>query len=237
MIDRAGVQPRTSPEARNALAALSGARTRVVAQPTAARVADALREQISDGLFPPGSRLPEEAIGEALGVSRNTVREAFIELAAERLLVRAPNRGVFVAVLDEPAIRDIYRARRILEVGALRNVFEGAVATTARAAVTQGRLARDADDSAGVALANQHFHRSIVALAGSSRLDRLMAQMLAEMRLVFHTARANPRFYEMFVDDNDRLCALLEQGRFTDAADAMEEYLTRSQAEVLRAAG
>src|SRR6476661_4713836 len=181
-----------------ALAALSGARTRVVAQPTAARVADALREQISDGLFPPGSRLPEEAIGEALGVSRNTVREAFIELTAERLLVRAPNRGVFVAVLDEPAIRDIYRARRILEVGAIRNA------------------------APGVSNANQHFHRAIVALAGSTRLDRLMAQMLAEMRLVFHTAREHPRFYEAFVDDNDKLCALLERDRFAEAAGAME---------------
>ena len=50
------------------------------------------------------------------------------------------------------------------------------------------------------------------------------------MRLVFHTARANPRFYETFVDDNDRLCALLERERFTEAAEAMEEYLTRSQA-------
>jgi DNA-binding GntR family transcriptional regulator len=223
--------------ASGALAALGQARIRVVAQPTAARVADALREQISAGQFAPGSRLPEEAIGEALGVSRNTVREAFIELGAERLLVRAPNRGVFVAVLDEPAIRDIYRARRILEVGAIRYAVAGLDVTHARAAVTEGQRARAADDSAGVANANQHFHRAVVALAGSARLDRLMAHMLAEMRLVFHTARANPRFYEAFVDDNDALCALLEQGRLGDAAEAMEDYLARSEKEVLRAAG
>ena len=228
MVMKTGVEP-----AAGALEALSGARTKVVAQPTAARVADALREQISDGLFPPGSRLPEEAIGEALGVSRNTVREAFIELTAERLLVRAPNRGVFVAVLDEPAIRDIYRARRILEIGAIRHMLAGASVADARAAVTEGQRARDEDDSSGVAIANQHFHRAIVALAGSTRLDRLMAQMLAEMRLVFHTARANPRFYEGFVDDNDALCSLLEEGRRGDAAAAMDAYLTRSKEEVL----
>ncbi len=220
-----------------ALAALGDSRVRVVAQPTAARVAEALREQISDGLLPPGSRLPEEAIGDALGVSRNTVREAFIELTAERLLVRAPNRGVFVAVLDEPQIRDIYRARRILEVGAIRNTAPGKSAATARAAVTDGRQARDIDDPSGVANANQHFHRAIVAMAGSTRLDRLMAQMLAEMRLVFHAARETPRFYEAFVDDNDRLCTLLEQGRSAEAGDLMNAYLNRSQAEVLRTAG
>lgn len=207
-----------------------------MAQPTAARVADALREQISDGLFPPGSRLPEEAIGEALGVSRNTVREAFIELTADRLLTRAPNRGVFVAVLDEPAIRDIYRARRILEIGAIRNVVDGSSMADARTAVTEGQQARDAADSPAVANANQHFHRAIVALAGSTRLSRLMAQMLAEMRLVFHAAGANPTFYEGFVDDNDKLCTMLEKGQLTQGADALADYLNRSQDEVLQAA-
>lgn len=230
MVLRTGLEPATG-----ALQALSGARTKVVAQPTAARVADALREQISDGLFPPGSRLPEEAIGDALGVSRNTVREAFIELTAERLLIRAPNRGVFVAVLDEPAIRDIYQARRILEIGAIRHMRVGASVAGPRAAVIEGQRAR-ADNSSGVAIANQHFHRAIVALAGSTRLDRLMAQMLAEMRLVFHAARASPRFHEGFVDDNDALCSLLEGGRSAEAAEAMDAYLTRSEEQVLRAA-
>lgn len=156
-----------------ALTALSRARARVVAQPTASRVADALREQISDGLFPPGSRLPEEAIGEAIGVSRNTVREAFIELAAERLLVRAPNRGVFVAVLDAAQIRDIYRARTILEVGAIHRVPAEVEVTKVRAAVAEAQRARELGDSPGMANANQHFHRAIVSMAGSQRLDQI----------------------------------------------------------------
>lgn len=231
MVMKTGGEPATG-----ALEALSGARSKVVVQPTAARVADALREQISDGMFPPGSRLPEEAIGEALGVSRNTVREAFIELTTERLLVREPNRGVFVASLGEPAIRDIYQARRILEIGAIRHVPEGASVARARAAVTEGQRAWEEDDSVGIAVANQHFHRAIVALAGSTRLDRLVAQMLAEMRLVFNTVRANFSFYKGFVDDNDALCSLLEDGRSCDAADAMDDYLTRSQVEVLHLA-
>lgn len=220
----------------NALTALSGARTRVVAQPTASRVADALREQISDGLFPPGSRLPEEAIGEAIGVSRNTVREAFIELAAERLLVRAPNRGVFVAVLDAAQIRDIYRARTILEIGAIHRVPAGAELTQVRAAVTEAQRAQELGDSPGIANANQHFHRAVVSMAGSQRLDRLMTQMLAEMRLVFHVARGNPGFYQNYVEDNDAICTLLEQGRRDEAAKVMEIYLLRSEAEVVQAA-
>ena len=219
----------------DALQALSDARVRVVQVPTAARVADALREQVSEGHFRPGSRMPEEAIGHALGVSRNTVREAFVELTGERLLVREPNRGVFVAVPDAVAVRDIYSARRILEVGAVRTGGSSAVIAEARRAVDEGVVARANGDGAAVGSANQHFHRALVALAGSTRLNRLMNQMLAEMRLVFHAVNLFQDFYQAYLDDNNAMCGLLEAGDFDAAADALERYLRRSEAEVLQA--
>ena len=138
---------------------------------------------------------------------------------------------------DADEIRDIYCARAMLEVGAICRARAGADLDHVRAAVTDGKQARDSGDSAGVAAANQHFHRAIVSLAGSHRLDRLMAQMLAEMRLVFHAARSNPSFYQDFVDENEAIYELLERGQPADAAKAMEEYLRRSQSKVLLAAG
>ena len=63
---------------------------------TADRVAHLLREQITDGRLAPGDRVPEEELGRAAKVSRNTIREAFRLLINERLLVHEFNRGVFV---------------------------------------------------------------------------------------------------------------------------------------------
>ena len=60
---------------------------------TAERVARILRERITDGTLHPGSRLPEDALGTALGISRNTLREAFRLLIHERLVVAELNRG------------------------------------------------------------------------------------------------------------------------------------------------
>src|SRR5438270_12420232 len=59
-------------------------------------VAEALREQIGAGAFPPERRLPTDAeLGSAFGVSRQTVRQAFGELVAEGLVYRVPGRGSF----------------------------------------------------------------------------------------------------------------------------------------------
>ena len=65
-----------------------------------------LREQVAEGRLPCGTRLPEERLAGALGVSRNTLREALSQLVAERILVREPNRGVVVATPDAGDVAD-----------------------------------------------------------------------------------------------------------------------------------
>ena len=217
-----------------ALSALSGVRSRMLPVSTAARVADALREQLTDGLLPPGSRLPEEAIGEALGVSRNTIREAFVQLAGERLVVRQPNRGVFVAELSPDDIADLYRVRRVVEIGAVRGGGSPAAVGAVREAVDEGRRAHESGDGRALGTANQHFHRALVALAGSNRLNAVMNQVLAEMRLVFHAVRISGEFHDSFLPDNEHICARIEAGEFPAAADALDDYLNRSERELLR---
>ena len=82
---------------------------------TAQKVADMLRERVLDGELAPGLRLSEEAIGGALGVSRNTLREAFRLLTRDRLLVHEHSRGVFVRRPTADDVRDLYKARRVLD--------------------------------------------------------------------------------------------------------------------------
>lgn len=87
---------------------------------TAERVSDILRSRIAEGYFPPGTRLSEDSIGGALGVSRNTLRESFRLLTHERLLVHELNRGVFVRVLTVEDVEDIYRTRSLVECAVVR---------------------------------------------------------------------------------------------------------------------
>src|ERR1700740_3799314 len=102
------------------VSALARDRSGLVYASTADRVTELLRTHIMEGLFPPGTRLSEEAIGQALGVSRNTLREAFRLLCHERLAVHEMNRGIFVPVLTSADVADIYKLRRLIGGGAAR---------------------------------------------------------------------------------------------------------------------
>src|SRR6478735_9295724 len=184
-------------------------RLRVAVPAVAARVASELRLQIAEGALLPGSKLKEEALSEELGVSRNTVREAFAELASERLVVRLPNRGVFVASLEASDIHDVYAVRRAIEVSAVRGGGSAESIAAVRAAVEEGKRAAEAGDSEG--------------------LNIIMSQVLAEMRLFFHKASIDGGFYQDYLPDNEQICKALEAGEYERAAGRLLAYLDKSE--------
>ncbi|MBG0831158.1 GntR family transcriptional regulator [Planomonospora sp. ID67723] len=221
----------------NAVAALEHDRGRLGRSSTAERVADILRDRIAEGLFAPGQRLSEEAIGAALGVSRNTLREAFRLLGHERLLEHRLNRGVFVRVLSAEDVADVYRVRRVIEGAAVRNSPRAAPEAFAaiRETVADALRAAREDRWQDVGTANIRFHQTLVTLNGSPRLDETMRQLLAELRLVFHVME-NPRaFHEPFVARNLELLELMEAGRVAEAERALEDYLDDAERLLVRA--
>lgn len=206
---------------------------------TAERVAALLRDNIADGVFPPGTRLSEEAIGQALGVSRNTLREAFRLLCHERLAVHELNRGIFVSVLTSEDVVDLYRLRRLVEGGAAR--LAGQASEDARdavaAAVAEGEDASGAGDWEAFRSADLHFHQAVAALAGSPRVDELMRRALAELRLVFHVMKDPEEFHRPFVAKNRLISALIGKGDGLAAEQELLAYLADAERKLLAAYG
>ena len=201
------------------------------------------------GTAAPGTRLSEEDIGAALGVSRNTLREAFRLLSHERLLVHAFNRGVFVRTLSADDIRDLYQLRGSPRVRRRSRAAERLAADPSmsgpwpdllapvRAAVEEGERAAADGDWAGVGTANMRFHQALVGLARSARADETMRQVLAELRLVFHVM-ADPRtFHQPYLADNREILRLLEEGRTDQAGAALASYLDVAERQLLDAVG
>ncbi|MGW0415788.1 GntR family transcriptional regulator [Streptomyces collinus] len=196
---------------------------------TAERVSDILRSRIAEGFFPPGTRLSEDAIGGALGVSRNTLREAFRLLTHERLLVHELNRGVFVRVLTVEDVEDIYRTRTLVECAVVRGLGEPPYALDGlAAAVAEGELATARNDWKALGTSNIHFHRELVALAGSERTDELMRSVFAELRLAFHVVDDPRRLHEPYLARNRQILRALQDGDHGRAERLLETYLTDS---------
>ncbi|MFD8330495.1 GntR family transcriptional regulator [Streptomyces lydicus] len=206
---------------------------------TAERVADILRDRIAEGYFAPGARLSEESIGGALGVSRNTLREAFRLLTHERLLVHELNRGVFVRVVTVEDLDDIYRVRMLVECAAVRGLGEGPYGDRVREALAAIEAAVQAGEAASgerawqdLSTANIRFHQGIVALAGSPRTDELMRGVLAELRLVFHVMADPRRFHAPYLTRNRQIVEALQAGDAAEAERLLGAYLEDSRVQL-----
>ncbi|AGP30201.1 GntR family transcriptional regulator [Corynebacterium terpenotabidum] len=216
-------------------------------------VAAVLRHAVSAGEYAPGTKLNEVAVAEKLGISRNTLREGFATLAADGIIDRIPNRGVFIASPTSDDILSLYRARAVIEPGALQwgdaldvdtldRIVADAEASVSAASVASSAALAASDTSAAsaeaeapvptpaaTALANQLFHRTVVEAAGSALLNEEMDRLLARMRLVFLTVeRVRPGLHSDFVPVNRQIVTLLQAGDRAGAAEALQVSLVKT---------
>lgn len=200
------------------------------------RTAAQIRVRLTEGGMAPGEQLPEPALAHELGISRNTLREAFRVLIHDGLLERLPHRGVFVIRPTVAGVLDVYRVRRLIEGQAVRQAMPGHPAISrARRIVEEARLAAEQGAWRVVGTKNMEFHAAIVSLADSDRLDALFDRLQAELRLAFASLPSPEHLHAPFVGANSTIVALLEEGRTEDAGVVLDRYFTRSERTVLAA--
>lgn len=145
------------------------------------QTADALRQAILTGTLPPGTKVSEQEIADAIGTSRQPVREAFLRLSGEGLLDIRPQRGTFVSKITVAEVLDARFVREAVEADLIRLACQRAdpaAITGLRDLLTAQTIAPDA---ASFMALDESFHRAIAQTAGKARawdhLQRLKSQM------------------------------------------------------------
>jgi len=199
---------------------------------TVDRVAEELRRALFDGELAPGTKLREVALAEALAVSRSTVREALAILVAEGIAVRVPNRGTEVRRLDAEQVRDVCRARTVIETAGVRHWDEAddAAREDVRRALAAYSQLRGSDcTTAEFTAAHLEIHRALAALTGSARLVSAVEALHSEVRLALaEVDRARGNAAEQ-VHSHSHLLELMQQGRLEDAVQELTAHLAEAE--------
>lgn len=91
-----------------------------MSEPVAFQIVRSLREDILNGVLPPGLQIRQEALAEQFGVSRVPVREALRQLEVEGLVTSELHKGAFVSSRSLDEIEEMLDIRIGLESRALR---------------------------------------------------------------------------------------------------------------------
>lgn len=158
---------------------------------------DGMRGLLDSGEWQVGGRIPPEpALAEALGVSRNTVREAVRALAHTGVLEVRRGDGTYVAAPNEVTalVRQQLARSELRHVLEVRHAIESQAAalaaarrTTAELASLERALERRAEavathDAAGFVDADADFHLGVVAAAHNPLLVDLYAGFVDNLR-------------------------------------------------------
>ncbi|MFV9614127.1 GntR family transcriptional regulator [Bartonella sp. P0282] len=196
----------------------------------------AIETGIINGQYYPGEHLSEATLTKKLSVSRNTLREAFRILTKNGLVEYRANRGVFVAVPDFNTIVDVYNARRIIEVGAVRNVhFPHPSISLMERVVEKSEQFCEEKKWQDVGTADMEFHQLLVSLGNSPRLDRLFVELTIELRLIFGLVTDLRSLHQPFVVMNRNIVESLKKEKPKKAARLLKVYLKQSERMIMRA--
>jgi len=191
-------------------------------------VYDGIRAALLNGLLPPGLKLQEPPIANALATSRERVRAALRRLAHEGWLELVPNRGAFVREITIEEIEDVTEARLVIErAAAERIVANGDATQLARlnAHVEKERRAAEKQDRAAQIALSSEFHCLICELAGNSRLIKFYGDLMSASQLSYalYAPSELPRCGGP--KEHPEIVAAIAAGRADTAARLIAEHL------------
>ncbi|WP_197739749.1 GntR family transcriptional regulator [Mycolicibacterium sp. P1-18] len=140
-------------------------------------VRDAIRDRISDGTYPPGTRLVERDLAADFEVSRLPVREALRMLNTEGFVEMLATRGVIVRQLSRVDVEELFDVREALETTAFGKAAERATKDDVRrleALARKAERAVETGDRDTVHACNVEFHDLVPEMAR----NKFLVQML-----------------------------------------------------------
>ncbi|MGV9802909.1 GntR family transcriptional regulator [Mycobacterium sp. NPDC003449] len=200
---------------------------------TVERISDVLRTALLSGDIAPGTALREVELAERMNVSRGSVREAFVRLSDEGLLRRTSFRGVEVKRLTDDEIRDLFVARKLIELAAV-----DAAGDAGRSALVDLRQAVDEFSQAirdGSAIDQNRtdidVHATLVRLLRSPRLSRIHRDLMSELQLALAAQYGGPETIPggRLANRHEEFLQMLIDGDVSGARKQLESRLDLAQ--------
>jgi DNA-binding GntR family transcriptional regulator len=193
-----------------------------------------LRSAIIEQSLLPGTKLPEDAIGESFGVSRTLVRSALVRLAGEGLVEHAKNRGSAVASPSLAEAHQIFDLRRQLESFAVERLAGRLTAEQLkelRAHVAAERAVHALDGPKAIRLAGE-FHVLLAQFTGNALLARYVSEVVSRSSLIL-ALYSRPHSSECGSNEHQDIVDALHAGDAAKARLLMDQHLGAVQERAL----
>ncbi|MGK2286572.1 GntR family transcriptional regulator [Pedomonas sp. V897] len=185
-----------------------------------------LRDEIEQGLLPPGTPLKQEELAARFGVSRQPVRRVLERLLVAGLLTHRSDRSVVVTEWSARQALDLIGVRVALETHALRLSLPRLDEGTLRKAARLCDAIAQEDDPAELEEMDIRFHRLLYGACGNLRLLTMIEEARRESRRIYALQpRGSPQRATLY-DEHRALLAACARQDIEAAVAALSAHLS-----------
>ncbi len=149
---------------------------------------------ILDHRLPPGTKLVEDRLATAFGVSRTRIRPVLVRLANEQIVTLTPNRGATVAQPSEKEAREVFQVRQMIEPTLIEWFIQNAGADdihTLANCIADEEAARSKGDMRRAIRLSGDFHLHIANASTHQTLGRVLRELVSRTSLILMTYSVN----------------------------------------------
>lgn len=195
-----------------------------------------LREYLKKKSFRPGDALPKELeLAEALGISRNVLREALSRLRMLGMIETKKKRGMILSrpdilgtfervldplIIDNKTLQDIFELRLVLEMGLADLLY---IRKTDKDIAELENIARkEVDLDSSFRIKNEiAFHGKLYEISGNDTLKRFQIMLMPTFEYVLTLEKKPTRGKVSHMD----LVEILKHGTKEDFQNGMQAHL------------
>lgn len=193
-----------------------------------AELTDSLRDMIVSGKLEPGAKVPEKELCDLFEVSRTPMREALKVLAADGLIVLAPNRGAWISRIS---VRDL---EEFLPVMGALEALSGELACRH---ITDDELARirelhdrmrghyERRERPPYFELNQQIHGLILSSARNNTLSDLYRSLAGRVRRARFVANMTDARWDRAMAEHEEIMCRLEDRNGPALAILLRDHL------------
>jgi DNA-binding GntR family transcriptional regulator len=135
----------------------------------------------------PGARLVEDQLGEVFGVSRTRIRSVLHSLARDKVVTLQRNRGAVVAYPTVKEAKEVFAARRLIEVALARDIVDAVddkAVKRLRAHIKKEQQGERSHDRALELKASHEFHTLLAEIVGNRVIIQFLRELMARSSLI-----------------------------------------------------
>lgn len=182
---------------------------------------------ILDHQLAPDTKLPEDSLAETFNVSRTIIRKVLFGLSHEGLVTIAPKRGARVAHPSIQEGKEVFEARRVIEVASLPLVIEKINKQQLEELESLNRQQKEAQQTQNLKRAirlSGDFHLALILTSDNNSIYEYLHKLISRSSLIVSIYGSTQQHLPS-CQGHSELLKLIAEGKIEESKKWMNDHL------------